>query len=113
MSNYIEAHAEEETSLTSQDSLTRYDESDDQLPLTIEFKTDTDGDAQHLASTMKVYTESEDDDAMESDYSTASMATPFAIAQVQVPRCHLHDVMCNTMVHSYGPNPDPRVVVML
>ena len=66
-------------SLISQDSLTGYGESDDQSPSTGEFKTDTDGAAKQLASTMKGYAESEDDDVMESEYSTASMATSFAI----------------------------------
>ena len=78
----IETCAEEEISSTSQYSLTRFDEPNDELPSTVEFKTDTDEDVDQLASTMEPCAESKDYDVMESKYSTASTATPFAIAQV-------------------------------
>ena len=112
MDSYIEAYEDKEMSSTSQHAFTRHDQSDDQLPSTVEFQTNTDGDAEQLASTMKVYTESEDDDLTESDNSTSSMVTSFAIAQFQMLWGHLYDMMYVIMVYAYGPNPDPRVVMM-
>ena len=93
MNSYIKAYEEEEISSTSQHVLTRDDQSDDQLPSTVEFQTDTVGDAEQLASTMEAYAESEDDDWMESENSTTFMVTPFAIAQFQMHQGHPYDIM--------------------
>ena len=115
MSDYVEAYTDDDRSTTTERSLAMDDKPDEQLTSTFEFQTDD--DAQQLPSTMEMHMDSTGDYNTESDAAASIAGGSSSNEQVETLadgdyNDYYHRLYL-AFVYAYGPNPNPRIVMLL